>query len=425
MNQRVLPIGLFILLAALLVIGCGGGGSSGDSLSSSWLGVKSPSDGSENWQVDIRPAAVAIRPGQTIAMSVFLKNAYGHPVDGVKLLFSSQLGGTFDDTTVETEKGWASNLFTAGKQPGTESIIVIANNYSAAKPILIQSPSVSVPDLKMVTSSDVAQAGNMITVAVGVSIDGVPADDVEVRLASTLPGDFGSESGDAEKGWFTTTFKPDEDIAGVGTLTAMVNGHSVAKAITVVRGQLETPQLTISVNPDSIFQGQTASVIVISKNSSGSPATADLYFASSLSGTFNPDDGAPKDGMFFTEFTAGKEVGSATLTVFSLDASASAVLSIERPEVVVKLAASKDSVKINERIPVSVLVTDTYLRPIEDASVYLSAELGCYCDPDEGKTNDDGYMFFDFYASGTAGVSNLHALTAGATGTYRITVVGP
>lgn len=129
--------------------------------------------------------------------------------------------------------------------------------------------------------------------------------------------------------------------------------------------------------------------------------------------------------MFFTEFTAGKEVGSATLTVFSLDASASAVLSIERPEVVVKLAASKDSVKINERIPVSVLVTDTYLRPIEDASVYLSAELGCYCDPDEGKTNDDGYMFFDFYASGTAGVSNLHALTAGATGTYRITVVGP
>ena len=277
MNQRVLPIGLFILLAALLVIGCGGGGSSGDSLSSSWLGVKSPSDGSENWQVDIRPAAVAIRPGQTIAMSVFLKNAYGHPVDGVKLLFSSQLGGTFDDTTVETEKGWASNLFTAGKQPGTESIIVIANNYSAAKPILIQSPSVSVPDLKMVTSSDVAQAGNMITVAVGVSIDGVPADDVEVRLASTLPGDFGSESGDAEKGWFTTTFKPDEDIAGVGTLTAMVNGHSVAKAITVVRGQLETPQLTISVNPDSIFQGQTASVIVISKNSYGIAARSKFY----------------------------------------------------------------------------------------------------------------------------------------------------
>ena len=425
MKRRILPVVFFILVVSLLVIGCGGGGSTGDSLSSSWLGVKPPSESSENWQIDIRPAAVAIKPGQTIALSVFLKNAYGHPVDGAKLLFSSQRGGTFDDTTVETEKGWASNIFTAGRQPGTESIIVIANNYSAARPILIQAPSVSVPELQLVTSADLIQAGNMITVAVGVSIDGVPGEDVAVRLSSTLPGDFGYDSGDAENGWFTTTYTPEQDVSGIGAITAIVNGQRVDKTITVVQSHVETPQLTISVSPEAVFQGQTASVIVISKDAAGSPANADLYFASSLNGTFSPDDGTPRDGMFFTEFTAGNEVGSATLTVFSLDASASTTLSIERPEIVVTLAASKDSVKINEKVPVSVLVTDTYSRPIDDAPVYLSAELGCYCDPEEGKTNDNGYLFFDFYASGTAGVSNIHALTAGATGTYQITVVGP
>ena len=90
-----------------------------------------------------------------------------------------------------------------------------------------------------------------------------------------------------------------------------------------------------------------------------------------------------------------------------------------------KVSPSMSTVKIKERVPVSVLVTDTFFRPIENAPVYLSAELDCDCSPEEGRTNDDGYFFFDFVASTTAGVSKIHALTAGATGTAQITVVGP
>jgi len=291
--------------------------------------------------------------------------------------------------------------------------------------LLIQNPVTLNPTIQIVTSADTVQAGSMVTVAVGVSENGVPSNEVEVRLSSTLKGDFGSDSGKVENGWFTTTFKPDAETAGVGTLTAMVNGTKSEKTITAVKEKVASPILTVSVNPDSIFQGQTASVIVIAKDASGSPSTAKINLSASLAGSFNPDDGNPVDGIFFSEFTAGKEVGSATLTAYSGDASASAVISIEKPEIVIKVSPSMNSVKIKERVPVSVLVTDTFSRPIENAPVYLSAELGCYCSPDEGKTNDDGYLFFDFVASTTAGVSKIHALTTGATGTAQITVVGP
>lgn len=425
MKKFILPAVCLLLMLSLLAVGCGGGGGSGDSVSSSWLGLTADPDVAGNLQVDIKPSSVSVRPGQAIALSVFVKDGYGHPLDGAKLAFASQLGGTFDDKTVETSNGWASNVFTAGNQPGTEAIIVLASEKSYSKSLLIQNPVTLNPTIQIVTSADTVQAGSMVTVAVGVSENGVPSNEVEVRLSSTLKGDFGSDSGKVENGWFTTTFKPDAETAGVGTLTAMVNGTKSEKTITAVKEKVASPILTVSVNPDSIFQGQTASVIVIAKDASGSPSTAKINLSASLAGSFNPDDGNPVDGIFFSEFTAGKEVGSATLTAYSGDASASAVISIEKPAIVIKVSPSMNSVKIKERVPVSVLVTDTFSRPIENAPVYLSAELGCYCSPDEGKTNDDGYLFFDFVASTTAGVSKIHALTTGATGTAQITVVGP
>lgn len=425
MKKFILPALCLLLVLSFLAAGCGGGSGSGDSVSSSWLGLTTDPDVAGNLQVDIKPSSVAVRPGQAIALSVFVKDGYGHPLDGAKLAFASQLGGTFDDKTAETSNGWVSNIFTAGNQPGTEAIIVLASEKSFSKSLLVQNPVAVNPTIQIVTSADAVQAGSAVTVAVGVSENGVLINEAEVRLSSTLKGDFGSDSGKVENGWFTTTFKPDAETAGVGTLTAMVNGTKSEKTITVVKEKVASPILTVSVNPDSIFQGQTASVIVIAKDASGSPSAAKINLSASLAGSFNPDDGNPVDGVFFSEFTAGKEVGSATLTAYSGDASASAVVSIEKPEIVIKVSPSMSSVKIKERVPVSVLVTDTFSRPIENAPVYLSAELGCYCSPDDGRTNDDGYLFFDFVASATAGVSKIHALTTGATGTAQITVVGP
>ncbi len=425
MKKVILPAVCLLLMLAFLFVGCGGGSGSGAAVSSSWLGLTADPDIVSNLEIDIRPSSVSVRPGQTIALSVFVKDGYGHPANDIKLAFASQLGGTFDDKTAETSNGWVSTTFTAGNKPGTESIIVMTGAKSFSKALLVQNPVAVNPTIQIVTSADTVQAGSMVTVAIGVSENGVPSNDVEVRLSSTLKGDFGSDSGKVENGWFSTTFKPDADIAGVGTLTVMLNGTKSEKAITVVKEKVASPILTVSVNPDSIFQGQTASVIVIAKDASGSPSTAKINLSASLAGSFNPDDGNPVEGVFFSEFTAGKEVGIATLTAYSGDASATAVISIEKPEIVIKVSPSMSTVKIKERVPVSVLVTDTFSRPIENAPVYLSAELGCYCSPDDGRTNDDGYMFFDFVASTTAGVSKIHALTTGATGTAAITVVGP
>lgn len=424
MKKFILPAVCLLLVLSFLVAGCGGG--SGSSVSSSWLGLTADPDVAGNLQVDINPSSVSVRPGQAIALSVFVKDGYGHPLDGAKLAFASQLGGTFDDKTAETSNGWVSTTFTAGNQPGTEAIIVLASAKSFSKSLLVQNPVVVNPTIQVVTSADTVQAGSMVTVAIGVSENGVPSNDVEVRLSSTLKGDFGSDSGKVENGWFTTSFKPDSDTAGVGTLTAMVNNASASKSLSVVKEKMPNPVLSMSVSPESLFPGQAASVIVIAKDENGSPSSSEIFMLSpSLAGGFNPASGKPVDGVFITEFTAGNEIGSATLSARCGEATASTILSIEKPEIVIKVSPSVNTVKVKERVPVSVLVTDTYLRPISDAPVYLSAELGCYCSPDDGKTNDDGYLFFDFVASTTAGVSKIHALTTGATGTAQITVVGP
>ncbi len=372
MKKFILPAVCLLLVFSFLIVGCGGGSGSGDSISSSWLGLTADPDAAGNLQVDIRPSSVSVRPGQTIALSVFVKDGYGHPLDGAKLAFASQLGGTFDDKSVETAKGLALNIFIAGKQPGTESIIVMAGEKSYSQSLLIQKPLVVNPTIQIITSADSTLSGSSVTLAVGVSENSVPLNDVEVKLSSTIKGDFGSDSGKVENGWFTTTFKPDAETAGVGTLTAMVNNTIVSKSLAVVKEKMPSPVLSMSVSPESVFSGQTASVIVIAKDENGSPASSEIFMISpSLAGAFNPASGKPVDGLFITEFTAGNEIGSATLSARCGEAVASTVLSIEKPEIVIKVSPSMNTVKVKERVPVSVLVTDTFSRPIENAPVYV------------------------------------------------------
>lgn len=423
MKKVILPAACLLLVLAFLFVGCGGG-SSGDAVSSSWLGLTADPDVVGNLQIDIRPSSVSVRPGQTIALSVFVKDGYGHPANDVKLAFASQLGGTFDDKTAETSNGWVSTTFTAGTQPGTESIIVMTSAKSFSKPLLVQNPVAVNPTIQIVTSADTVQVGSMVTVAIGVSENGVPSNEVEVRLSSTLKGDFGSDSGKVENGWFSTTFKPGDN-SGLADIVAMVNGVKATKTLSVIKEKIASPILSVRVNPSAVFQGQSASVIVIATDETGGVSTAEISLDATLEGSFSPARGTPENGVFFSNFTSDKEVGIATITAWSGLSSATAQLSIEKPEIVMKVSPSMNTVKINERVPVSVLVTDTFSRPIENASVHLSAELGCDCSPKEGSTNDDGYMFFDFIASTTAGVSKIHALTADATGSAVITVVGP
>ncbi|GAB4275056.1 MAG: hypothetical protein Kow0029_15880 [Candidatus Rifleibacteriota bacterium] len=407
----------------LFLIGCGGG-SSGSSYSSDWIGITSDPS-SQDYQVEIKPSATSVRPEQSIPLAVLVKDAYGHPLDEIALQFSSQLGGTFDDQTGNTSKGWFSTRFTAGKTAGTEVITVAANGVSASKSILVKPADPQTTVISIVTSSNTSLAGTPVTLAVGVTVDGQPSSDANVFLASTIPGSFSPDSGTVSSGWFTSTFTPDSGASGVGTITAMVGGTISSSPISVVKQKKDVPQLAVSVNPGSVFQDQTAAVIVMAMDSAGFPANSEIYLSCSLDGAFASNSGTPVDGVFYTEFTAGKEVGSATITAFSLGASASTILSIERPQIVMKITPSSSSVKVGETIPVSVLVTDTYLRPISGASVFMAAELGCYLDPSEGTTNDEGYMFANFVAGQTAGTAKINGLTSGAASSAQLTVVGP
>ncbi|MDD2997989.1 MAG: Ig-like domain-containing protein [Candidatus Riflebacteria bacterium] len=428
MKLRIVPVCLTFLAFFMLIIGCGGGGS-GSSYSSSWLGITTDPNSAGSWQVELKPSAVSLTPEQVISVAVLVKDSYGHPLNDVTVTLAASRG-TFDDESGETVNGWFSTTFTAGKAQGTEMMTVMANGIMASKSLIVQSPAAKTPVVKIITSSDSTLAETPIIVAAGVSFDGVAAEDATVLFSLTLTGKFDSDSGSVTDGWFSTSFTPDAEVSGVGTVTAMVNGVIAHAPLAVVKQKKDTPQLSISVSPDSVFQGQTTAVIVLAKDSAGFPSSADVNLSSSLNGLFDDKEeiitGTPVDGVFFTKFTAGKEVGNSTITVFGLDnASASTILSIERPDIVMNISPSLNSVKIDERVPVSILVTDTYLRPIADAPVRLTAGLGCLCDPESGETNDNGYMFFEFVASQTAGISTIHALTEGATASAQITVVGP
>lgn len=417
------------LALAVLVLfpGCGGGsGSSGNSLASSWLGTDPKAQTSDPASIDIRPSTTSMKPGQTISLSVLVKNAFGQPLDGVNLQLASILGGTFEDQTGQTSKGWFSTRFTAGKQVGTEAITAIANGESESKSILVQASTPEQTTLSVVTSSDSTLADIPVTVVVSAKIDGVSANGENVVLSSTLPGQFGNDSGEINQGWFSTSFTPSTSATGVGTITALLNGIFANASLSVVKVKKDAPQLKVTVNPNAVFQDQTCAVIVTGQDSKGFPSDANVYLSATLNGVFDNKSGTLDDGVFFTEFTAGKEVGSATITVNSTgDASASTILSIERPQIVAKLSPSSNKVKVEEKIPVSVLVTDTYSRPISNTEVYLRANNDCTCSPESGSTNDDGYLFFDLTAGETAGTTTITALTAGASATADVTVYGP
>ncbi|MGM0600003.1 MAG: hypothetical protein ACQETH_09330 [Candidatus Rifleibacteriota bacterium] len=421
---RLMTVFTGIMLVLALFTGCGGG-SSGTSHSSSWLGLTTTPETFDPAEIEIKPSAVTLSPGQTISLALLVKDSFGHPLDDVEVQLASELGGTFEDEKGETYNGWFSTRFTAGKSAGTEAITVFSKGLMETKSLLVQTGVPDTTDIKIVSSSDSTLAETPVTLAVGVAINGNQADGENVLLSSTIPGRFYDDSGSVENGWFTTSFTPDSSAYGVGTITAMVNGEKADKSLAVVKQKQSSPQLQISVHPDAVFQDQTAAVIVIAKDSEGFPSDSKVYLSTSLNGEFYDKEGTPQDGVFFTEFTAGKEVGSASLNVHSMEASASTILSIERPTIVADLSPSVDSVKVGEMAPVSLLVTDTYSRPIPYAQVYLSASLGCYCEPESGETNDDGYYFFDFVASQTAGISTIRALTAGASDSADITVVGP
>lgn len=425
MRLNLSAAGIFALIALLLFSGCGGG-SSGSSYSSSWLGTDPVAQTSDPAQIDINPSSLTLKPGQSISLSILVKNAFGQPIDGVNLQLASVLGGTFEESTGETSKGWFSTRFTAGKQIGTEAIMAIANGETNSKSILIQASSPEQTSLALVTSSDSTLAETAITVVVSAKIDGVSANEESVSMSSTLPGQFGNDSGEINQGLFSTSFTPSDKALGVGTITALVNGVFAHTNLSVVKVKKDAPQLKVSVNPDAVFQEQTCAVIVTGTDSKGFPSDANIYLSASLNGSFDTKSGQLDDGVFFTEFTAGKEVGSATITVNSTgDASATTILSIERPEIVAKLSPSAKNVKIGEKIPVSVLVTDTFSRPIANADVYLRASNACTCDPEKGSTNDDGYFFFDLVAGDTAGTTTITVLTAGASATADVTVIGP
>lgn len=426
MKQRCLLACLAGLLLVFLSLGCGGGGgSAGTSIASSWLGKSADPDANNQVAVDIRPSAVTLRPGQAISLAILVKNSMGYPLDGAEIQLASLLGGEFDEKTGKTEKGWFSTKFTAGSLVGTEAITALVNGKLESKSLLIQAVPASVPVVQIITSADSTLADTAINVAVGATIDGAPADGLNVLLSSTINGTFGDDAGSLSKGWFTTSFKPDAKAEGVGTITALIEGIIVKTSLSVVKQKKGVPQLKIAVNPDAVFQDQSAAVIVTATDGNGFPSSANVYLSSSLNGSFSSSNGTPEDGMFFTEFTAGKEVGSCTITVFSMDASASTVLSIERPVIVAKISPSSNRVKVEEKIPVSVLVTDSFARPISGTEVYLRADLGCTCSPENGNTNDDGYLFFELTAGDTAGTTVIRALTAGTNASASVTVFGP
>src|SRR6185436_11520662 len=144
------------------------------------------------------------------------------------------------------------------------------------------------------------------------------------------------------------------------------------------------PSLILSVSPNSVATGETATITVIARNSDGSPAAAGqrVILTSSL-GSITPSSVETKsDGTATAKFTAGTLAGTATITaVMGSSDAATTTVTIRDIATDISVSANPQSVPItgtpaNDPIEITAVVINAQQQVLQNVPVTFSTELG-------------------------------------------------
>ena len=222
---------LFLLLIVLVFVvnGCKEGESS-ESYSSSYIGL----DGSE-WfdRVILVSSSYVSYVGQHILLTVTCVDKVGAPYKDIKVTFSCDNGGEFENKDGETdETGALSNIFTPTKE-GVSLVSVSALGRTSSIDIDVLKPVAFTDPLKLYLASDTVNIDGKLLVQVFVGDgNGDVIKNATVNM-QCMYGSFSPESGETnESGWFTTTYTASSTV-GTDIITSMSMGNVATATISV------------------------------------------------------------------------------------------------------------------------------------------------------------------------------------------------
>jgi hypothetical protein len=422
---RFVALGLFLILPVVgYLAGCSGG-AKGGGVASDWLGGTAQVINGTATAVNMMAVNSRIAPTETTALAIQIMDAQGRPADGAEVTLASLLGGTFDPATGQSVKGWFYTRYTAANLSGTETLTAMALGGVASVSLKIVAKEVATPTLKILTGAPQITPETPVSVAVYCDQNGILSNDIPVLLSSSKGGEFKENPGTITKGWFYTTFTPGA-AAELGTYTigAQVLGVTTDTTLLVANTPAPARTMVVTANPIAIYTGQDTVIVVQITDEFGAPANANLVMAADYEGTFEPPSGQSSNGVFYTTFTAGKEVGSATVKAIYGTTEGMTDVSIEKPILKITVKTASGRIKNSStKNPISVYVADDLQRPIAKAEVLLSASLtGGTFESESGQTGDDGF-FSTFYTAGAlTGSNTFTAMAQGYVGTTTVQI---
>ena len=228
-NNKIAKLLVFCLAVFVFITGCDEGDSS-HSFSSSNIGLIGYT---EDQQLKVEVSHEVCNVGSTVSLAVTCRDSGGALLKDIEVLFSSDNGGNFSDSSVKTDDyGAAGTNFTPNRE-GTTLISVNAHGISKQISLQVYPSPIKVYICMLSTSSDVVETGKSLTVTVYVcdsSNTGVK--DAEVNISAQF-GTLNENTGKTDdNGYFMTTYKAPDSV-GVDILTVMSLGETDSKTVSV------------------------------------------------------------------------------------------------------------------------------------------------------------------------------------------------
>lgn len=229
--------------------------------------------------------------------------------------------------------------------------------------------------------SQIGLNGTSTITVVGRKPDGNPLNPgTEIRLTvdrGTIPSIVTTDS----SGTATTTYRADGRNGTAKVMAATGGGDAKAEVdIQVGQSSDQKPTVLVSVSPNNIPVGGTATVTVIARNSDGSPAAAgqQVILTSSLGTLRNSRPVTQSDGTATTTLEAGNQAGSATITaIFGSSDAATTDLTIRDAATDISVQANPSSItSAGGTVTLTAFVTNSQGLALQGAPVTFSADRG-------------------------------------------------
>jgi hypothetical protein len=417
--------------------------------------VSSPDTPGGDARVQVRfrvgepPPRLAFLPSRVLVV----REEEATPPAPVRVAVENVGGGAVGGMTVRTEfppgepQGWVTAALEGSNAPSAVALVfqdVALPLGSQVAQVLVDSPDAANTPVALEVEIQVIPRPSATTSTLTADPDSIPADgvststvtvilldprgvplgrggdDVEV-IASTGSTGATADLGDGRYRAILTS-SPAEDVAAV---TALLRGVPLADTARVVFGPRPVPDAgtsELSVTPDTLAIGDTATVTVQLRDADGAALTTsgDAVFLATTLGILDPAGGLSSDGVFAAAFTADS-VGTAEITAYlgtdaSGDVIGTATVTVEvapepdpEPDAgTSELSVTPDTLAIGDTATVTVQLRDAdgaALTTSGDA-VFLATTLGIL-DPAGGLSSDG--VFAAAFTADSAGTAEITA----------------